>query len=303
MAPPARTVDDSISPRQARYLKRARREEPSHEPTLPTPTTSWEEEEEDPQELVYEEEFEELPPSPQQQEEQASPPPQGGEEIESDSDSAPKFYPMKTVRSKGTEGGKAAKDLREFLSVGQGHIVPEYLVKSVERPGRTEYIAHVSIFHGDMLASVHHSNAWRTTQESAVADAAWEAKTSVTHQFRQELKDTSYELLPYRKSGTDKFDITPVGGSPYQPAVVRLQETTLDLCRRYSALQAELGYYRAKVLDLEKTCRAYMRYQEGEDNELRHSDCETGSVTSAGHPDHPDDEGQSPDAGDGNTGA
>jgi hypothetical protein len=73
---------------------------------------------------------------------------------------------------------------------------PEFRIKRVPRPGREEYKAIVEIFSGPNVLSHHKGPALRAMYHDAVADAAWQAITTYTHKYHEELKNTIYHQLP-----------------------------------------------------------------------------------------------------------
>jgi hypothetical protein len=76
---------------------------------------------------------------------------------------------------------------------------PEFRIKRVSRPGWEEYKAITEIISRPNVLSHHKALAFRTTYQDAAADAAWQAITTYSHRYHDELRNTVYNLLPQRK--------------------------------------------------------------------------------------------------------
>jgi hypothetical protein len=85
---------------------------------------------------------------------------------------------------------------------------PEFRIKRILRPGREEYKAIVEIISGPNVLSQHKGPAFMTTYQDAVADAAWQAITTYSRRYHDELRNTIYHLLPQRKK--NKFNVSGV---------------------------------------------------------------------------------------------
>jgi hypothetical protein len=72
----------------------------------------------------------------------------------------------------------------------------EFRNKRIPCPGREEYKAIVDIISGPNVLSRHQGPAFRTTYQDAVADTAWQAITTYSHRYHDELRNTIYYLLP-----------------------------------------------------------------------------------------------------------
>jgi hypothetical protein len=57
----------------------------------------------------------------------------------------------------------------------------------------------VEIISGPNVLSRHKGLAFRTTYQVVIADAAWQAITTYSHRYYDELRNTIYYLLPQRK--------------------------------------------------------------------------------------------------------
>jgi hypothetical protein len=80
---------------------------------------------------------------------------------------------------------------------------PRYKIKDVPRPGRVEFKAITEIFFGSRVLYRHKGQAFKTSHNDAVADAAWQAITSWVRSNKSWLQNSIHYLLPYRKK--DQF--------------------------------------------------------------------------------------------------
>jgi hypothetical protein len=80
----------------------------------------------------------------------------------------------------------------------------EFRINRISCPGREEYKAIMEIISGPNVLSRHKGPAFRTTHQDAVADAAWQAITTYSHRYHDELRNTVYYLLPQRKKNKFK---------------------------------------------------------------------------------------------------
>jgi hypothetical protein len=62
----------------------------------------------------------------------------------------------------------------------------------------------VEIISGPNVLSHHKGPAIRTTHQDAVADAAWQAITTYSSRYHDEMRNTIYYLLPQRKKNKFK---------------------------------------------------------------------------------------------------
>jgi hypothetical protein len=62
----------------------------------------------------------------------------------------------------------------------------------------------VEITSGPNVLSRHKGPAFRTTYQDVVANAAWQAITTYSHRYHDELRNTIYYLLPQRKKNKFK---------------------------------------------------------------------------------------------------
>jgi hypothetical protein len=87
---------------------------------------------------------------------------------------------------------------------------PRYMIKEVPRSGRVEFKAIAEIFFGSRILCRHKGPVFRTSRSNAVADAAWQAKTSWVRSNKSQLHNSVHYLLPYRKK--DQFTAYEVKG-------------------------------------------------------------------------------------------
>jgi hypothetical protein len=80
----------------------------------------------------------------------------------------------------------------------------EFRINRILCPGREEYKAIMEIISGPNVLSRHKGPAFRTTHQDAVADTAWQAITTYSHRYHDELRNTVYYLLPQRKKNKFK---------------------------------------------------------------------------------------------------
>jgi hypothetical protein len=83
--------------------------------------------------------------------------------------------------------------------------LPEFRIKRISRPGREEYKSIMQIISGPNVLSRHKGPAFGTTYQDAVVDAAWQAITTYSRRYHDELRNTVYHLLPQRKK--NKFKV------------------------------------------------------------------------------------------------
>jgi hypothetical protein len=86
--------------------------------------------------------------------------------------------------------------LRNLLTHFNITTPPEFRIKRISCSGREEYKAIVEIISGPNVLSRHKGPAFETTYQDAVADAAWQAITTYSHRYHDELRNTVYYMLP-----------------------------------------------------------------------------------------------------------
>jgi hypothetical protein len=94
--------------------------------------------------------------------------------------------------------------LRDLLNDINITTLPEFRIKRIPCPGQEEYKAIVEIISGPNVLSRHKGPAFITTYQDAVVDAAWQAITTYSRRYHDELRNTVYHLLPQRKKKKSK---------------------------------------------------------------------------------------------------
>jgi hypothetical protein len=164
--------------------------------------------------VPIEEDLQEAQPMPQnhnhdQQEEEDNEKEEGGIKAEGEEDedytpwsNAEKdeiFHDADEIKTFGDEALIPTGRLRDLLNHINITTPPEFRIKRIPCPGREEYKAIVEIISGPNVLSRHKGPAFRTTYPDAVANAAWQAITTYSQRYHDELRNTVYHLLPQRK--------------------------------------------------------------------------------------------------------
>jgi hypothetical protein len=148
------------------------------------------------------------------------------------------------------------------------------------RAGREEYKAIVEILSGPKVLSRHKGPAFRTTCQDAVADAAWQAITTYSRRYHDELRNTVYHLLPQRKK--NKFKVSRVRTDVPKMLMLHHQDLLVEMSTRLQAAQQEIQKLRDQLRNSDVMNRAYQRMVASEANDLYASDTCTWSATSLG---------------------
>jgi hypothetical protein len=138
----------------------------------------------------------------------------------------------------------------------------------------------VEIISGPNVLSRHKGPAFRTTYQDAVADAAWQAITTYSCRYHDELRNTVYYLLPQRKK--NKFKASRVKTNVLGMLIVHHQDVFAEMSTRLQTAQQEIQKLRDQLRDSDATVRAYQRMVAGEASDLYASDTYTWSATSSG---------------------
>jgi hypothetical protein len=109
------------------------------------------------------------------------------------------FHDADEIKTFGDEALIPTGRLRDLLNHINITTPPEFRIKRIPCPGREEYKAIVEIISGPNVLSRHKGPAFRTTYPDAVANAAWQAITTYSQRYHDELRNTVYHLLPQRK--------------------------------------------------------------------------------------------------------
>jgi hypothetical protein len=138
----------------------------------------------------------------------------------------------------------------------------------------------MEIISGPNVLSRHKGPAFRTTYQDAVADAAWQAITTYSCRYHDELRNTVYYLLPQRKK--NKFKASRVKTNVPRMLIVHHQDVFAEMSTRLQTAQQEIQKLRDQLRDSDATVRAYQRMVAGEASDLYASDTYTWSATSSG---------------------
>jgi hypothetical protein len=157
---------------------------------------------------------------------------------------------------------------------------PEFRIKRIPHPGREEYKAIVEILNGPNVLSRHKGPAFRTTCQDVVADAAWQAITTYSHRYHDELRNTVYHLLPQGKK--NKFKVSGVRADVPRMLMGHHQDVFVEMSTRLQTAQQEIQKLRDPLRDSDAMNRAYQRMVAGEASDLYASDTCTWLATSSG---------------------
>jgi hypothetical protein len=102
------------------------------------------------------------------------------------------FHDADEIKTFGDEAPMPTARLRDLLNHINITTPPELRIKRIPRPGREEYKAIVEIISGPNVLSRHKGPAFRTTCQDAVADATWQAITTYSRKYHDELGNTFY---------------------------------------------------------------------------------------------------------------
>jgi hypothetical protein len=107
---------------------------------------------------------------------------------------------------------------------------PEFRIKRIPCPDREEYKAIMEIISGPNVLSQHKGPTFMTTYQDAVADAAWQAITTYSRRYHDELRNTVYHLLPQRKK--NKFKVSGVKADVPRMLMVHHQDVFVEMSTR-----------------------------------------------------------------------
>jgi hypothetical protein len=156
---------------------------------------------------------------------------------------------------------------------------PWYRTKEVPRSGRVEFKAIAEIFFESRILCRHKGQAFRTSRNDAIADAAWQAITSWIHSNKSRLQNSVHYLLPYRKK--DQFKVYGVKRDIPRMEMVHHQDVAVELSTRLLTAQHEIETLRAQLQNADATIRGYRRMVEGQASDLYASDTDTWTATSS----------------------
>jgi hypothetical protein len=142
---------------------------------------------------------------------------------------------IKTARNEAPIPTDRLRDLLNRLDITT---LPEFRIKRVPRPGREEYKAIVEIFSRPNVLSRHKSPTFRATYQDAIADTAWQAITTYSHRYHDDLKNTIYHLLPQRKKS--KFKASGVKADVPGILMVHHQDMSVEMSTHLQVAQQEI---------------------------------------------------------------
>jgi hypothetical protein len=140
------------------------------------------------------------------------------------------FHDADEIKTFGNEAPIPTGRLRDLLNRINITTPLELRIKRILRPGREEYKAIVEIISGPNVLSRHKGPAFRTTCQDAVADAAWQAITTYSCRYHDELRNTVYHLLPQRKK--NKFKVSGVRTDVPRMLIVHHQDVFVQMSTR-----------------------------------------------------------------------
>jgi hypothetical protein len=190
------------------------------------------------------------------------------------------FHDADEIKTFGDEARIPTGRLRDLLKHINITTPPEFRIKKILRPGREEYKAIVEIISGPNVLSRHKGPAFRTTYSDAVADTAWQAITTYSRRYHDELRNNVYHLLPQRKK--NQFKVSGVKFDVPRMLMVHHQDVFVEMSTRLQTAQQEIQKLRDQLRDSDATIRAYQRMVAGEASDLYASDTCTWLATSSG---------------------
>jgi hypothetical protein len=148
------------------------------------------------------------------------------------------FHDGNTIKTFGEEAPIPTGRLRDLLQHINITTPPEFRIKRIPRPGREEYKAIVEIISGPNVLSRHKGPTFRTTYPDAVADAAWQAITTYSRRYHDELRNTVYHLLPQRKR--NQFKVSGAKADVPRMLMVHHQDVFVEMSTRLQTAQQEI---------------------------------------------------------------
>jgi hypothetical protein len=140
------------------------------------------------------------------------------------------FHDADEIKTFGDEAPIPTDRLRDLLNRINIITPPEFRIKRVLCPGQEEYKAIMEIISGPNVLSCHKGLAFRTTYQDAVADTAWQAITTYSRIYHDELRNTIYYLLPQRKK--NKFKTYGVKADVPRMLMVHHQDVFVEMSTR-----------------------------------------------------------------------
>jgi hypothetical protein len=140
------------------------------------------------------------------------------------------FHDTDELKTFGDEALIPTGRLRDLLNHINITTPPEFRIKRISCAGWEEYKAIVEIISGPNVLSRHKGLAFRTTYPNAVADAAWQAITTYSWRYHDELRNTVYHLLPQRKR--NQFKVSGVKSDVPRMLMVHHQDVVVEMSTR-----------------------------------------------------------------------
>jgi hypothetical protein len=137
------------------------------------------------------------------------------------------FHNADEIKTFGNEALIPTGRLRNLLNRINITTPQEFRIKRIPRPGWEEYKAIVEILSRPNVLSRHKRPAFKTTYQDALADAAWQAITTYSHRYHDELRNTVYHLLPQRKK--NKFKVSGVRTDVPRMLMVHHQDVFVEM--------------------------------------------------------------------------
>jgi hypothetical protein len=140
------------------------------------------------------------------------------------------FHDADEIKTFRDEAPIPTSRLRDLLNRINNTTPPEFSIKRIPCPGREEYKAIMEIISGPNVRSRHKIPAFRTTCQDVVADATWQAITTYSRRYHDELRNTVYYLLPQRKK--NKFEVSGVKADVPSMLMVHQQDVFVEMSTR-----------------------------------------------------------------------
>jgi hypothetical protein len=137
------------------------------------------------------------------------------------------FHDVDEIKTFGDEAPIPTGRLRDLLNHINITTLSEIRIKRIPCPGREEYKTIMEIIREPNVLSRHKGPAFRTTHQNAVADAAWQAITTYSRRYHDELRNTVYYLLPQRKK--NKFKASGVKADVPRMLMVHHQDVFVEI--------------------------------------------------------------------------
>jgi hypothetical protein len=145
------------------------------------------------------------------------------------------FHDADEIKIFGNEALIPTGRLRDLLNHINITTPPVFRIKRIPCPGREEYKAIAEILSGPNGLSRHKGPAVRTTYQDAAANATWQAITTYSRIYHDELRNTVYHLLRQRKK--NKFKVLGVRADVPRMIMVHHQDVFVEMSTRLQTAQ------------------------------------------------------------------